>query len=297
MSHYVYFNGTLKQEHEAKISILDRSYLYGEGLFETMRSYHGFIPYLHEHLNRFYNGLHLLNINADLSRAKLEFALYQILHHNRFKEAYLKLIFSRENLEFASMEVGDESNLVVVAKAIPKISAKFYSHGCSAQIIEDFKISPDVLCQVKSCNYLRYLLAQRNARQEGADEALMVNCFNRLVEGATSNLFIVKQGKVLTPPLEEGILPGVTRQVLLESMKKNNWDCEEMPLDQDDLKNADEAFLTSSIKEVMPLTHVNGQPIAEGRVGERSRAALQLLREETQFRIEAFQSRRWGVGT
>ena len=296
MSSYVYFNGTLRQEHEVKVSIFDRSYLYGEGLFETLKASQGFIPYMQEHLNRLFHGIDLLKMDVDVSRAKLEFALYQTLHHNRFKEAYLKLILSRENLEFGSTEAGEETNLLVVAKVLPKLSTKLYTQGCSAHVVDSIKIAADVLCQIKSSNYLKQLLAQRIARDVGADEALLLNSSGRLVEGATSNLFIVKQRKVFTPPLEEGILPGITRQVLLELMQRNHWNFEETPLTIEDLREADEAFLTSSLKEVMPLTRVDGKTIGEGQVGPLSQEALQLLREETQFRIEGFQSRRWGVG-
>src|SRR5436190_7089804 len=104
MSEFVYFNGLLRHESEVSVSMLDRSYLYGEGLFETMKASQGFIPFMQEHLNRLFKGMDLMQMHLDISGAKLEFALYQTLHHNRLMNAYLHLPLSRENLEIGNWE-------------------------------------------------------------------------------------------------------------------------------------------------------------------------------------------------
>lgn len=295
MPNYVYFNGLLRQESEISVSPLDRSYLYGEGLFETMKASQGFIPFLQEHLNRLFRGMELLKMKLDLSGAKLEFALYQTLLHNRLKNAYLRLTLSRENQEIGNFEPSENTNLIVFARALPRIPPKLYAQGCAGLIIDDYKIATDRLRQVKSTNYLRQLLAQRTAQEAGADEAILTNTMGRIVEGATTNLFFHDGEKYLTPPLEEGIIPGVTRQVLVDMMVKNRLGCEERPITETDLMNAKEAFLTNSIKEVMPMTQVNGKPIGDGKVGPKTQYIHQLYKEEIQFRFERFESRRWGV--
>ncbi len=295
MSNLVYFNGLLRREDEVNITPLDRAYLYGEGLFETMRATQGFIPFLDEHLNRLFRGLDLLKMKLNISGAKLEFALYQTLHHNQLKDAYLRLTLSRENLQIGSFEPGENINLVVAAKPLPRIPSRIYEEGCSAVICENFRIIPDRLCEVKSTNYLRNLLAQRDAKEAEADEALMKNSMNRVVEGATANLFLYDGEKMLTPPSEEGILPGIIRQVVIDLMVKHHLPYEEKAIKTETLFNAQEAFLTNSIKEIFPLTVVNHKKIGHGKVGLVTKNIMQLFREEIQFRLEQFESRRWGV--
>ena len=295
MAQLVYFNGLLRHDNEVSVSMLDRSYLYGEGLFETMKASQGFIPFLQEHLSRLFKGLDLLKMSLDISGSKLEFALYQTLHHNRLKNAYLRVTLSRENIEMGNFKPSENSNLIVVARSLPRIPQRFYAQGCSALLIEDFKIAPDRLSQVKTTNYLKHILSWRMAKEQGADEALLSNTSGNLVEAATANLFIHDGERYVTPPLEEGILPGVTRQVLIDLMVKNRLPYQERPLKLEELLNAKEAFLTNSIKEIVPLTKVNGQAIADGQPGAKTAQVQQLFREEIQFRFERFESRRWGV--
>ncbi|HCU25345.1 MAG TPA: hypothetical protein DF383_10020 [Deltaproteobacteria bacterium] len=295
MNGLIYFNGMLKHEHEVTLWTLDRSYLYGEGLFETLKASQGFIPFLPEHLQRLFHGMEVLRMRFEISASKIEFALYQTLHHNRLKDAYLRLMVSRENREIGSMEIGEGSNVVVLARPFEKPPLRLYTEGMSAQLVEDFKIFPDPLCQVKSTNYLRPLLAHRMARESGYDEALLLNTFGNLAEGATGNLFIFDGKKILTPPLSEGPLPGVTRQVVLELMKKNYLDYEEGPIKMADLLAAEEAFFTNSIKEIAPLTSVNDKPIGTGKVGAQTQRLMELFQEELQYRLESFESKRWGV--
>ncbi|MFO1462707.1 MAG: aminotransferase class IV [bacterium] len=295
MSGLVYFNGMLKHEHEVSFWALDRSYLYGEGLFETMKATRGFIPFLTEHLQRLFRGMDLLRMQLNISSSKLEFALYQTLHHNRLKDAYLRLTLSRENHEMGKLQPGAGTNLVVLARPLDKPPAKLYSEGARAVVVEDFKISPDPLCQIKSTNYLRSVVAQRMAQEQGADEALLRNTAGNLAEGATMNLFLYDGQKVVTPPVSEGPLPGITRGAIIDLLVKNYLPYEERPVTLLDLLQAKEAFLTNSIKEILPLTRVNGQAIGNGLPGPETARISELFREELQFRFESFESRRWGV--
>ncbi len=295
MSGLVYYNGMLKHEHEVAFWALDRSYLYGEGLFETMKAGRGFIPFLNEHLSRLFRGMDALRMKLNVSASKLEFALYQTLHHNRLKDAYLRLMLSRENREIGSFEPGDTTNLVVLAKPLEKPPRRLYGEGARARVIEDFKISPDPLCQVKTTNYLRPMIAQRMAQEQGADEALLLNTFGNVAEGATTNLFIFDGEKIVTPPVSEGPLPGVTRRVVIDLLVKNYVPYEERPLRLQDVYTAKEAFLTNAIKEIVPLTQVNDKAIGEGRPGPETEKVATLFREEVQYRFESFESKRWGV--
>jgi len=295
MSGLVYYNGMLKHEHEVAFWALDRSYLYGEGLFETMKATRGFIPFLNEHLQRLFRGLDVLRLQLNVSASKVEFALYQTLHHNRLKDAYLRLTLSRENREIGSFQMGDGSNLIVLARPFEKFPQKLYDDGARALVSEDFRIFPDPLCQIKSTNYLRSLLAQRLVQEKGAEEALLLNTSGNLAEGATTNLFLFDGEKIVTPPLSEGPLPGVTRRVVLELLAKNYLPYEERPISLEDLLGAQEAFLTNAIKEILPLTRVNDRPIGKGLPGPETSRIRELFQEEIQFRFENFESKRWGV--
>ncbi len=295
MTSLVYYNGMLKHEHEVAFWALDRSYLYGEGLFETMKATRGFIPFLNEHLQRLFRGLDILRMQLNVSASKVEFALYQTLHHNRLKDAYLRLTLSRENREIGSFQAGDGSNLIVLAKPIEKPSPKFYEEGVYAVVMEDLRIFPDPLCQINSTNYLRSLVAQRLAQEKGADEALLLNTSGNVAEGATTNLFFFNGDKIVTPSLNEGPLPGVTRRVVLELLQKNYLPCEERAVTLDEVLNAKEAFITNAIKEIVPLTRVNDHPIGQGRPGPETAKIRNLFEEEIQFRFENFESKRWGV--
>ncbi len=295
MDSLIYHNGILIQDQEISSWAMDRSYLYGEGLFETMRANQGFIPFLQEHLSRLFRGMEILQMHLDISRAKLEFAIYQTLYRNHLKDAYLRVTLSRQNAKIGVREPNEKVNLTIFASPLPHLSKKLYSEGASAKILEEIKINPDILCQIKTTSYLRNLLSQRMAKDSGVDEALLKNGQENIVEGSSMNFFIFDGNQWITPPLSDGPLPGITRQTVLELCKKNEIPCQEKSITKEHLSTAQEAILTNSIKEILPLTRINGQSIGDGKVGEQTRRLQELYRDEIQYRIETFDSKRWRV--
>jgi branched-chain amino acid aminotransferase len=295
MSGLVYFNGILVPESEVALSLKDRSYLYGEGLFETMKAEKGFIPFLQEHLSRLFGGVDLLNLNVSISLPKLEFSIEQTLLHNHLKDAYIRVNLSQESEEHGDFHPGQKTNLAIIVKPLKKAPARLYRQGATAKIYGGFRIHPDVFCAIKSANYLRYLLARRDAEKAGADEALLLNTQGRLVEGATTNFFLHDGSRWITPPLAEGPLAGVTRGVLLDMMRKNDVPVEEKAIAVEELRGAAEAILTNAIREIIPLSRVDDLPIGRGEVGAETRRLMELYQEEVQFRRERFESRMSGV--
>lgn len=295
MSGLVYFNGILIPEREVVLPITDRGYLYGEGLFETMKATRGFIPFLQEHLRRLYQGVQTLQIPFEVSSAKLEFTLYQTLFHNRLKEAYIRLNLSRENRELGSLEAGTKTHLLVVAKPLRKVPDKLYEEGGSARVSSRFRILPDELSQVKTSNYLRSLLAKQEARRQGAFEAILLNTHGRVADGASSNIFLHNGSGWVTPSLEEGILPGIIRGVLFDMMRKNGISIQERAVELSELQEAQEVLLTNAIQEILPLTYLNDRPIHGGSVGPETHQLMDLFKDEIQYRYEQFESKTWGA--
>ena len=292
MSGLIYFNGILLSEKEVGLPLKDRGYLYGEGLFETLKATGGCIPFLPEHLERLFDSLETLRFKLNVSAAKLEFAVYQTLYHNHLKDAYIRLNLSRENKELGDPEPGEKFNLIVMVQPIKKPNKKIMEQGSQAILFKDFKICPSPLTRVKSTNYLPYLTVKRFAQDQGVEEALLSNPNGNLVEGASTNLFLWNGKQWLTPPIGDGALPGVTRRVLLELMKRHKIPHSEQSLTPQDLSGAEEALLTNAIVEILPLTGWEGHPINGGGIGSQTQRLQELLREEIQYRLEIFESER-----
>lgn len=286
MSGLIYFNGILLHEMEVAIPVKDRSYLYGEGLFETLRATGGFVPFLPEHLERFFQAFKVLDFEPDLSPAKLEFAVYQTLLHNHLKEAYLRVQLSRENTTFGSLEPGDQYNLMVVTQSLPKGAEKSLKEGVQAVLFPEHQVLPHPLSGVKSTDYAINLRAKAFAKQSGAHEALFADPKGRLVEGASSNVFFWNGKAWVTPSLGQGALPGVMRRVLISLMEVYQLPYEERTVSLEELGEAEEAILTNAIWEILPLTRWEGKEVGDGKVGPQTRQLQEWLAEEIQYRQE-----------
>jgi len=279
----VYLNGEFVDEEEAKVSILDRSYLYGEGLMETMKATRGFVPFLSEHSQRLFQGMKVLKIKFSLSISQLETAVYQTLERNQHGEAYLRITLSRLNQNLGSFLPSEGTNLLIVARPLSSFG-ELYEKGCSGNIIESVKLVPDGLSEMKSTNYLRNLFAQQLAVEAVADEALLTNSEGHLLEAARANLFLFDGDKWIIPPLQAGILPGITRKIVLELMAENKLEWTEGFFKQEDLLKIKETFLTNSIKGVFPLTVINGKKVGQGQVGQQTKRIMEIYNEEIESR-------------
>ena len=262
MEEKVFLNGELVAASAAKVSVFDGGFLHGAGLFETMRAYAGKVYRLDEHLDRLLNSAKKLAIPVAGNKDELSNAVAQILKANGLNEARLRLTVSRGDLRSES-----GGTVLITASQLQPYPAEFYQKGMSV-VISDSKVSSsDPVARHKSTNYLARLLVLRKAQQLKAGEALWLTESHHLAEGCISNVFLVKGKKLLTPSLDEPILPGVTRAAVLELAKAENIPVGEQALAIDDLLGADEVFLTNSIMEIMPVCRIEKHVVGDEKSG------------------------------
>ena len=275
----VFVNGELVREAAAMVSALDRGLLYGYGLFETMRSYGGRVFRLEEHYRRLREGAALLDLDVPLSLAGLGEAVDAVLQANDLTDAYLRLTLTAGPLP--GLIEGTErtkAQVILFARELTDYPEALYRRGMSAVISRIRRNEGSPLSRVKSLNCLDNLLAREEARRQGADESILVNSQGFVAEGSASNVFLVKDGELLTPSIPSGALPGITRQVVLELATTAGLAAKEADIEPAALFGAAEAFLTSSIKEVMPLTGLDGRPVGSGQPGPVAERLHRLYR-------------------
>jgi branched-chain amino acid aminotransferase len=268
MEQIVYLNGSLVPPSQARISPFDLGFLYGYGLFETMRAYSGRIFRLEKHLEHLSQSAKLLSL--PLNAFDLKKASYNTLKANKLKDARIRLTVSIGEGEAApDPPKHPKPTVLVTATMYVPLSNEAYRKGYKAVVSTIDQNSQSPLSHLKSANYLNNILARREARAAGADEAILLNERGFLCEGSTSNIFLVSKRNLITPGEESGCLPGVTRQVVIELAQGLGISLAQREVPLEELLHADEAFLTNSIMELMPLAEVNGQRIGRGKVTER----------------------------
>ena len=258
---WIYLNGEMVAAEQASLPALDRGLLYGYGLFETMRSYGGRVFRLEEHHRRLEGGAALLAIPVPLALAALEEAVAATLARNGLTDARLRLTLT------AGPGDGGAPSVVLFAGEVTEYPPEMYERGTAAIVSEVRRNETSPLARVKSLNCLDNLLAREAGRRAGAGEAILLNSRGLVAEGAASNVFLVRDGTLLTPCLEDGALPGITRQVVLELAGEEGVKVEEANVSLPDLLGAEEVFFTNSVMEVMPLVSVDDKPVGSGRPG------------------------------
>ena len=257
---WLYLDGELVAAEQAALPALDRGLLFGYGLFETMRSYGGRVFRLAQHYRRLEMGADVLAIPVPLTLAALEKAADATLARNGLAGARLRLTVT------AGPEGGSPS-VLLTAREVTEYPPELRRRGMAAVVSAVRRNETSPLAGVKSLNCLDNLLAREDAKRRGAGEAILLNTRGFIAEGAASNVFLVRDGKLLTPGIEAGALPGITRQAVLELAVAEGLAAEEADLSPGDLAAAAEAFLTGSVMEVMPLVSVDGKPLSAGRPG------------------------------
>lgn len=268
MEKYVYLNGDFVSKEEAKISVFDRGFLYGDGLFETMRAYSERVFMLDEHLSRLFDSIYKLRIPLKKGKEELKSAIYRLIKLNRLSDAYIRLTVSR-GLHRGTLTFNDsyDPTIVIMAKKLSPYPPEYYTQGVKVIIsgIRQNSFSP--LSQHKSLSYFNHILAKEEARIKGAFEAILLNYEGEVAEGATSNVFTVKSERIFTPPISSHILPGVTREAVLDIIPKLQLNVAKKRITHKELFTSDEVFLTNSIMEVMPVVEVNDKKIKNGSPG------------------------------
>jgi branched-chain amino acid aminotransferase len=279
MNQIVYINGNLVPLSQTVISPLDYGFLYGYGLFETMRAYRGFVFRLDKHLNRLTSSIKRLRIPT--VTAGLKEAVTATLQANKLSDARIRITVSIGEGGIApDTRQCHKPTVLVIAEHYKPHPERAYSTGFKAIVSSLVRYSRSPLSIIKSANYLENMLAKQEAAAAGADEAIRLNEKGFLAEASMSNVFLIADGKLMTPPLESGILPGITREAVIELASRLGISTIERDIPMEELFRAQEAFLTNSLIEVMPLTEIDGKPVGSGRPGlitERLRAVYRKL--------------------
>lgn len=281
MGFYASVNGEITPAERARVSVLDNGFTFGDAVYETLRTYGGRPFHLDRHLERLRRSAKRLAIELPAGDRGMTRDLDALLARAANPESYIRIIVSRG--------VGDISyhfdriqgpTVVMVVKPYAPFPARYYIEGVRVILSSVRRNHPLALDPaIKSCNLINNILAVQEARTKGAFEPIMLNEIGEVAESASANVFMAKDGTLITPPLDAGILPGVTRHVVLELAGLLTIPLREEPVAVKDLLAADEAFLTSTLKEIVPIATIDGRPVGPGRPGPVTLRLLGALRE------------------
>ncbi len=287
MNPIVYLNGKFVALADAKVSILDRGFCYGDALFETMRIYSGKIFNLNLHLDRLERGAQSIFLNLPESRERLEAILYETFNRNQGADAVLRLTITRgEGVLGKLWQAGTSPTLSVYVKPYNGPPEEWYQNGVPISLIPDSASRLGGLQeQIKSANYLSQILARKQAEDEDSVEGIMMNDKGDICDGTICNIFLVKQGELFTPAVSPYVLAGVTRQVVLDLAAHTGVTCQEKTLTAGEVLAADEVFLTNTGWEILPVTRVNGKSVGSGQPGPVSQALRQEFRKSVDAEI------------
>ncbi len=280
----IFINGSLVPQDEAKVSVLDRGFLYGDGVFETLRAYSGKIFRLDDHIKRLFCSAKAVRLNTPFTEGYITESLYQTLNGNNLKDAWLRLTITRGISDEPGLDTAGclKPAMVIISRDFRGYPEDLYLSGIRAAVVRTRRIPPEALNPgIKSLNFLNNIMARVEAREAGAAEAFMLSIEGFVAEGTVSNIFIVKDGVIKTPQACSGILNGVTRSLVIGIAQNNNIPIMEQPFKPDELYSADECFVTSTLYEVMPVTSINNKPVGDGLPGKLTQKILGLFRTTT----------------
>jgi branched-chain amino acid aminotransferase len=281
MAFYASVNGEITPAEQARVSVLDNGFTFGDAVYETLRTYGGRPFHLDRHLERLRRSARRLAIALPQRDDALARDLDALLAQAANAESYIRIIVSRGvgDISYQFERVAGPT-VVLVVKPLAAIPPEHYSSGVPVILSSIRRNDPSALDPaIKSCNLINNILAVQEAQAKGAFEPIMLNAMGEVAESASSNVFMVRGGDLLTPPLDAGILAGVTRGVVLELAASLDVAVREEPIAVKDLLAADEAFLTSTLKEVMPIASIDGKPVGSGGPGPVTLRLLRVLRE------------------
>lgn len=274
----VYINGEYFEKNEAKISVFDHGLLYGDGVFEGIRSYDRLVFKLKEHIDRLYESSQAIMLAVSLSKKEMTGAVLKTLKLNQLDNAYIRLIVTRG--------IGDlgldprkckSASIIIITDNIKLYPEKMYKEGLDIITVPTPRNIPEALNpQIKSLNYLNNILAKIEALNSGYEEALMFTAHGCVAECTGDNIFIIKDNALITPPAYLGILKGITRQCVMDIAKKQGMAVREDVITRHNIFTADECFLTGTAAEIIPVVHVDKRIIGDGKPGK---ITLKLMKE------------------
>jgi branched-chain amino acid aminotransferase len=280
----VYLNGKFVDQSKAVVSVFDHGLLYGDGVFEGIRSYDGLIFKLREHIDRLFESAHTIMLKIPMSKEELVETVKQSLRVNQLRNAYIRLVVTRGEGDLGlDPRKCARPTVFVIADKIELYPKQLYEQGLELITVATQRNVPEALNpQIKSLNYLNNILAKIEALNAGYEEAIMLSPSGYVTECTGENLFLVKGKQLLTPPPYIGVLRGITRRTVMELGVRQRLDVREELLTRHDLFNADEVFLTGTAAEIVPVVKIDGRTIGSGKPGPVTKKLQQAFRQVTE---------------
>lgn len=278
----IYLNGKLVEKKDAKVSVFDHGLLYGDGVFEGIRSYKRNIFKLKEHLDRLYESAHTLMLKIPLTKAQMTDAIIKSLKANSITDGYIRVIVTRGegDLGLDPRKCQGEGTVIIIADKIVLYHEKHYQYGMAIITVPTVRnLNEAINPQLKSLNYLNNIFAKIEAIHSGCVEALMLDSQGYVAECTGDNIFIVKKGELLTPP--NARLRGITRDAVMEIARKQRIPVSERLITRHEVFIADECFLTGTAAEIIPIVKVDGRVIGSGKPGMMTQKLIKAFHETT----------------
>jgi branched-chain amino acid aminotransferase len=266
----IYIDGEFYPENEAKISVFDHGLLYGDGVFEGIRVYKGRVFKLDEHIERFYESAKTVGIEVPLSKEEFKMAIIEAVRRNNLRDAYIRPIVTRGRGRLGlDPRHCQKPTVIIIPQRLEEYPLTVAAKKAVRAIVSSIRRNPPFCLppMVKSLNYQNNILAKLEAIRAGVDEAIMLDWMGYVCEGTGDNIFIVKNGVLVTPPIYASILPGITRQTIIDIAKRLKIEVSERNITIHDLYNADEVFLTATGIELVPVIEIDGRKIGRGEPG------------------------------
>lgn len=282
----VYINGELINKEDAKISVFDHGFLYGDGVFEGIRAYNGKVFKMKEHIDRLYNSATAIELTIPISKEEYAAAIISTLEANDLADAYIRAVVSRGIGTLGlNPRICENAQVIIITDTIALYPPELYEKGLEVVTVATVRNHPNTLDpRIKSLNYLNNILAKIEGLNAGVMEAIMLNTQGYVAECTGDNIFIVTGGKLATPPASAGILEGITRSVVIELAGNEYIPVLERNLTRYDVFTADECFLTGTAAEIIPVVKVDGRTLADGKPGPMTLKLLESFRKLTRGR-------------
>jgi branched-chain amino acid aminotransferase len=284
----VYVDGVFYPKSQAKVSVFDHGLLYGDGVFEGIRAYNGSVFKLKEHIDRLYRSAHMIMLEIPISKEEMIQTVLETLRKNNLKDSYIRLVVTRG--------VGDlglnpkkcaKPTIIVITDTIALHKGEAKEKGVTAMISWVKRDPVDATShEIKSLNYLNSILAKIEANISGVDEAICLDKNGFVCEGVAENIFIVRNGRIFTPPSYTGALPGITAEEIAKLARKLGYEVKDKNITPYELFNAEEVFFTGTAAEIVPVREINKRTISDGKPGPITKRLMEefakLVRDQSQ---------------
>lgn len=274
----VYIDGKFYPKSKAKISVYDHGLLYGDGVFEGIRTYKGVVFKLGEHIDRLYRSAHTIMLKIPLTKKDMTQAVLETLRKNKLRDAYIRLVVTRGigDLGLDPRKCPKPTVIIITEPTIQIHTPEAKEKGVTTAIVWVKRNPVDATShEIKSLNYLNSVLGKIEANNVGVDEAICLDKRGVVCEGVGENIFIVKDDEIITPPSSSGVLHGITRDEVVKSAEKLGYNVSERNITPNELFNADEVFFTGTAAEIAPIIEINKRVIGDGKPGPITKQLMQ----------------------